>query len=112
MLSPAIFNCPGMNWSTLYTQNDGVHDVFLDCVVSAGFSQCVDFSTRGRNTLDLVLTDNDQLVNSVVADDVFGDSDHDRPTVKFVIVLESTADQTPSQPMILDLSGPKQTSIS
>ena len=22
------FNCPGINWSTLYRQNDGVHDVF------------------------------------------------------------------------------------
>ena len=65
---------------------------FLDYVISAGFSQCVDFSTRGRNILDLVLTDDDQLVNSVVADDAFGDSDHD--TVKFVIVLESTVDQT------------------
>ena len=64
----------------------------MDYVISAGFSQCVDFPTRGRNTLDLVLTDDDQLVNSVVADDVFGDSDHD--TVKFVIVLESTDDQT------------------
>jgi len=66
--------------------------MFLDYVISAGLSQRVDFSTGGRNTLDLVFTDDDQLVNSVVADDVFGDSDHD--SVKFVIVLESTVDQT------------------
>ena len=47
---------------------------------------------RGRNTLDLVFTDDDQLVSSVVADETIGDSDHD--TVKFVIVLESTDNQT------------------
>ena len=23
------FNCPGINWSTLHTQNDGVHNVFF-----------------------------------------------------------------------------------
>jgi len=76
------FNCPGINWSTLHTQNDGVHDVLLDYVISAGLTQCVDFCTRGRNTLDLVFTNDDQLVNSVVADETFGDSDHD--TVKFL----------------------------
>ena len=32
------------------------------------------------------------MVSSVMADDVFGDSDHD--TVKFVIVLKCTVDQT------------------
>ena len=48
------FNCPGINWFTLHSQNDGVHNVFLDYVIIAGLSQCVDFSTRGRNTLDLV----------------------------------------------------------
>ena len=25
------FNCPGINWSTLHTQNDGVHNVFGLC---------------------------------------------------------------------------------
>ena len=45
-----------------------------------------------RNTFDLVLTDDDQLINSVMADDAFGDSDHD--TVKFVIILESVIDRT------------------
>jgi len=68
------------------------YTTFFGLWFSAGFSQCVDFCTRGRNTLDLVLTDDDQLVSSVVADDVFGDSDHD--TVKFVIVLKCTVDQT------------------
>jgi len=64
----------------------------LDYVISAGLTQCVDFCTRGRNTIDVVFTDDDQLVNSVVADETFGDSDHD--TVKFVIVLEPTDNQT------------------
>jgi len=86
------FSCPGINWIALHSQNDGVHNTFLDYVISAGLSQCVNFSTRGRNTLDLVLTDDDQLINSVVADDAFGDSDHD--TVKFVIILESVIDRT------------------
>ena len=64
---------------------------YCDNVISAGLTQCVDFCMRGRNTLDLVFTD-DQLVSSVVADETFGDSDHN--TVKFVIVLESTDNQT------------------
>jgi len=84
------FNCSGINWITLHSQNDGVPNTFL--VISAGLSQCVNFSMLGRNTLDLVLTDDDQLINSVVADDAFGDSDHD--TVKFVIILESVIDRT------------------
>jgi len=45
------FNCPGINWSTLYTQNDGVHNVFLDCVVSAGFSPRVDFYRAAWNAV-------------------------------------------------------------
>ena len=51
------FNCPGVNWSTLSCPNDNIQNIFVDFVVYSGFSQCVKFATRGRNTLDLVLVD-------------------------------------------------------
>jgi len=38
------YYCPGINWITLHSQNDGVHNTFLDYVISAGLSQCVNFS--------------------------------------------------------------------
>ena len=34
------FNCPGINWSTLYTQNDGVHNVFWIMLLVPFLTMC------------------------------------------------------------------------
>jgi len=44
--------------------------------INFGFCQCVNFATRGDNILGILLTDDDQLINTVTADSALGPSDH------------------------------------
>ena len=50
------FNCPDVNWTEFKAPNDGVQDALLECTIANGFSQLVLEPTRGKNILDIVLS--------------------------------------------------------
>ena len=56
--------------------SDTVHRPVLDFAVNFGFSQLVDFNTRGDNVLDVILTDDSMLIAKVGALPPIGHSDH------------------------------------
>ena len=60
------FNMPAIDWTTL-TSDDSYCLGFLELLDTHHLEQRVDFSTRGANTLDLVLTKYD-LVVGITAD--------------------------------------------
>ena len=45
--------------NSLHCPNEHIHNIVFDSVISRGFAQLVNFSTRELNTLDLVFTDDD-----------------------------------------------------
>jgi len=51
---------------------------FLSFVITRGFIQLVDFPTRETNLLDMILTDDECLVTSVLPDVPLGHSDCNR----------------------------------
>ena len=70
------FNLPNICWSNLQCSSDYVHQTFLNFVITHGFVQLVDFPTRESNLLDIILTDDECLVTSVISDLPLGHSDH------------------------------------
>jgi hypothetical protein len=73
------FNMSYINWQT-NTASRFLHQHFFDCVCELGLSQLVTEPTRGRNILDLILTDSDRAVFGVKVLDHFGTSDHNMVT--------------------------------
>jgi len=69
------FNLPNISWPNLHCSNDYIHQTFLSFVITRGFIQLVDFHTRERNLLDIILTDDECLVTSVLPDAPSGHSD-------------------------------------
>ena len=80
------FNCPKINWLLFTTPSDPTSSAVFDWAVSSGFTQHVDFPTRGQNSLDLVFTDDDQIISRIVAQPPAGFSDH--CIVDFVLTIE------------------------
>jgi len=70
------FNCPNVDWSNLSYSHDIISKLLLEFAVDFGFCQCVDFPTRGDNILDIILSDDYQLISSVSAYPPIGSSDH------------------------------------
>ena len=80
------FNCPKINWEISTTNiNDYVHCTFLNWVVNNGFMQFVTFPTRGTNTLDLVLCDDEHLISNITYSPPIGHSDHCVVDFSFVV---------------------------
>ena len=48
-------NLPCIDWN-FYTSGSSLSNIFLDFILEFGFTQLVDFPTRGQNTLDVFLT--------------------------------------------------------
>ena len=69
-------NCPRINWTGNSSATDYVSNSIFSWAVNGGFTQCVNFATRGQNVLDLVLVDDDQIVNHISASPPVGLSDH------------------------------------
>jgi len=83
------FNCPKIDWKTLTcTTTDYVTTTFFNWVVRNGYTQFVNFATRGANTLDLVLTDCESVVSSISCSTPIGHSDH--CVIDFVIFVHTT----------------------
>jgi hypothetical protein len=78
-------NCPSIDWSALCCPEDNINKPLLDFSINFGFCQCVNFATRGDNVLDIILTDDDQLISTIAADPPLGLSDH--LIVKFSMML-------------------------
>ena len=77
------FNYPKIDWEH-YTTTASINDIlskFLDCVRDCFFEQLVDKPTRGRNSdnpslIDLVLTNNNEIIDSTTVLPPLGKSDH------------------------------------
>lgn len=69
------FNLPEIDWLTL--EGKSAHDrFFIDTIQDNVLSQLVSEATRGRNILDLVLVDHTDLIDEVLVNQSFSNSDH------------------------------------
>ncbi len=59
------FNYPGIEWCNNTPSHQNGQNVFLNYMNDAGFTQLVTFPTRNNNTLDLLLTNEVNLVQNV-----------------------------------------------
>ena len=64
-----------------YNASKQLSQQFLDRVEDNGLHQMVDEPTRGDNILDLVLTGNRDMVDTVTVEENFGTSDHRRTDI-------------------------------
>jgi hypothetical protein len=69
------FNFPHINWSNLES-NDKSSEQFLDLIQDCYLTQHVLVPTRGNNILDLVLTSESSMVDTVEVREHFATSDH------------------------------------
>ena len=83
------FNYPGINWSEHTADPDSQR--LLDWVLDKGFTQHIDYPTRERNTLDLILTSEPDMLDESEIFGRLGDSDHDMILASLVM---STAKKT------------------
>jgi len=81
------FNYPGINWTTLHTDNNH-NQQFLDCVQDCFLTQLVTEATRGENILDLVLANNTIPIIKLSVDCPLGNSDHNK--ISFTLVVPQT----------------------
>ena len=77
------FNHRSIDWNTMHAEREG--QPFLDTIQDCFLNQKVDEPTRGENVLDLVLTNNDNLIDNVIVKEPLGMSDHN--TVYFDLKL-------------------------
>ncbi|XP_019615685.1 PREDICTED: uncharacterized protein LOC109463354, partial [Branchiostoma belcheri] len=72
-------NLPCWDWTTMQMKPNprypGLHNMFIDILGDHGLEQLVDMPTRGENILDLIVTNNPQLIPRVEV--LPGLSDHD-----------------------------------
>ena len=73
----------------MYSPDDNINKPLLDFTVAGGFCQCVNFATRDKNILDVILTDDCQLISTVTSAEPLGSSDH--RIVQFSMVLDFNA---------------------
>ena len=60
--------------------------------------QLVDFATRANNILDVLLTDDEQIITTIAADAPIGHSDRLMVTFKIILVV-NTAGQITTNPV-------------
>jgi len=70
------FNCPKVNWVGYTSCNDYIHSKLINLVSTSGLCQFVHFPTRGDNLLDLILSTDNQILNTVSPMPPLGHSDH------------------------------------
>jgi len=84
------FNCPDIDWSFSHPPSAGYELSIYNFCDNNGFSQCVQESTRGEHTLDIVCVDEPILVSSISVQPPFASTDHD--SVDFELLLPSTTE--------------------
>ena len=93
-------NLPHIDWSANTAPLDSIHSEFLECCEDYGFNQYVHVPTRDFNILDLVLSNNPYLVNSVDVVELFSNSDHSM--VNFQLVLHVHECKETEKPPVYD----------
>lgn len=86
------FNCPSIDWDSFTSPNDNISNSLLTYMVESGFQQFVNFGTRNSNILDLVFTDDEQIIHSINQAPPLGHSDH--VTVEFSLVCSPSPSPT------------------
>ena len=79
------FNYRGIKWDLLQSDSEG--QKFLDVTLDCFMEQHVRQPTRGRNTLDLVLSTEGTIIKNIVIGEPLGNSDH--AIVEFEIELKT-----------------------
>jgi len=69
-------NLPQIKWNSHCCPIDHIDKKIFDFVLTYGYSQLVNFPTRGNNILDVILTDDDSIVTTVKSCPPVGYSDH------------------------------------
>ena len=80
-------NLPKVNWNNFSGPDDAVHAAFLSFLLESSFIQLVNFSTRGSNILDVILTTVPSLFGKISCGIPIGDSDHS--SVRFELLVSS-----------------------
>ena len=90
------FSCPKIDWNQLTCSVNDANIEILNWAVTNSFIQFVNFATRGDNILDLVLSDDCQVVSCVSQSPPIGHSDH--CIVNFTVLIPvspvSVSDET------------------
>ena len=94
-------NLPRINWNASTCHSDMVHRPVLDFAVNFGFSQLVDFNTRGDNLIDVILTDDSMLIAKVGALRPIWHSDH--LVVEFTVSVNLQVNSTSYDPSADDV---------
>ena len=69
------FNFPGLDWEALSA--DPTSQQLLEWALDKGYTQHIDYPTRGENTLDLIFTSEPDMIEESHVIGKLGDSDHD-----------------------------------
>ena len=69
------FNYPEIDWNTLHASTTA-GQCFVDCIEDEFLVQHVKEATRGKALLDLVITSEPDMIDTVEVVDTFGSSDH------------------------------------
>ena len=69
------FNYPDIDWNTLHASTTA-GQCFVDCIEDEFLVQNVKEATRGKAVLDLVITSEPDMIDTVEVSDTFGSSDH------------------------------------
>nr|CAD2205370.1 unnamed protein product [Meloidogyne enterolobii] len=78
------FNLPNIDWENYSTQTKNTKEtLFLEYIQSLGLKQKIDKPTRGVNILDLLLTNEDELIKAITINPPISKSDHN--TIEFEI---------------------------
>lgn len=81
------FNLPEVDWSLYHGPDNIVYNTFLDFINSYGLSQLVLSPTRNENILDLILTNNSDIVTNLTTLPRIATSDHN--VIWFQTIVEN-----------------------
>ncbi len=70
------FNSPGIDCNRNSSSSSANERVISDLLVSNGFSQCVTSPTRGANLLDIVRTNDPEIISHIEVAEPFSTNDH------------------------------------
>jgi len=84
-------NCSHVDWTNLNARADGINDTFLNFVVTNSLNQLVDIPTRGKNILDIVLTNEPLIISTVRVENPFSNSDHCQVMFDILVVDNQSA---------------------
>ena len=88
------FNFPGIDWLSLHSDSDG--EQFFDLINDAFLTQHVHVPTRGDNTLDLVFSSEEGMIEDVRVSGHLANSDHNIVNFKLIKKSSITVNRQPT----------------